>query len=477
MAAGKPPDLWVVWLVLVVVIILIIVAIYGTIKLYQCRMDPFMKKRSISIVFGLNISTILGMISNFCNIYFQYTKQPHAMITSVGIFFGCWFSIFFFLNVKNWIIHNRYKWQYFTLQLKWQRIINPNIVEIAHKNNWYIRNNYKYGNLYNIYKRFAMLHSLNFIIGVTLLVIRMEKVLTPKSNLMVASGVIAMVNFLLPWLIYIIIVCSTPSFNDIFFIHWESKIHAVLSIFIVMPYTAANLIISIHGFVTPTHTLIFSVTRICCFFALVVVSTFVIQRKNKKYHSTKIGAEIQSDKKLEDVLSNGRTLNLFMNHLSKEFSMECLCSFIELSQFQKYVLKQMNENINSDEKPQVSDIKLINFPSNVPTSIIIEEHEEKNNIPIQNIKNKAYNLYVKYIKMGAELEINISGMMRDELIDTLDDKNKLMNDNTMNLKELLLIFNDAKEEMMHIMKIAFVRFLDEPEAHSSKSIIEFAKKK
>ena len=48
--------------------------------------------------------------------------------------------------------------------------------------------------------------------------------------------------------------------------------------------------------------------------------------------------------KLASILSHTKAIDLFMQHLAKEFSIECLLSLIELSQFQKYVYERIERN-------------------------------------------------------------------------------------------------------------------------------------
>ena len=60
--------------------------------------------------------------------------------------------ILFVLLTKNWIIFYKYKWTFFTMKSKWQSLINKKIIHDKNKQNWYIKNNKKYGNLCYIYK-------------------------------------------------------------------------------------------------------------------------------------------------------------------------------------------------------------------------------------------------------------------------------------------------------------------------------------
>merc|ERR1712084_199583 len=95
-------------------------------------------------------------------------------IISITIFYVAWFSRFFFLNVKNFVIHFRYFYQHIHVQSQWQQIINNNFVTELNKTNWYVRNNQKWGegNIKNVYKLFGVIHFADLIITVFLLFIR-----------------------------------------------------------------------------------------------------------------------------------------------------------------------------------------------------------------------------------------------------------------------------------------------------------------
>ena len=108
---------------------LIPICIYGNVNLYSYhRSDLFVKKRSTFLLFGLNISCFTLIIFNlqaqYCRIY-QIGTQ--ALNTIPGVL--SWSLILFFLISKNWLIYWRYKWQYYTLQTKWQKVINPVVAD------------------------------------------------------------------------------------------------------------------------------------------------------------------------------------------------------------------------------------------------------------------------------------------------------------------------------------------------------------
>ena len=72
----------------------------------------------------------------------------------------------------------------------------------------------------------------------------------------------------------------------------------------------------------------------------------MIELQNVKHTSKKSDDAFVSEIKLGQVLSHPKALNLLMQHLAREFSMECLLSLIEFIQFQDYVFDYIvNNNI------------------------------------------------------------------------------------------------------------------------------------
>lgn len=140
--------------------------------------------------------------------------------------------------------------------------------------------------------------------------------------------------------------------------------------------------------------------------------------------------------------------------------MEILLSFIEFTQFQQYLLDNMDV-LDDDE---INNIKLFKFPSNIPMSSIINENNMKQsdiemdgNTLLRECKIKAHKLYNKYIKINSEFEINISSSERDNLSNVLDDLNNLLKLN-MNLRDLFLLFNSSKDEMYTLQTYSFCRY-------------------
>ena len=77
------------------------------------------------------------------------------------------------------------------------------------------------------------------------------------------------------------IILKTPSFDDLFFIHWQSRMEAKWSVILIIVFLIKNITKSVYDQLTLSHTLIFSGTSIFTLFALLFVSTFMIKYKNE----------------------------------------------------------------------------------------------------------------------------------------------------------------------------------------------------
>eukprot|EP01084_Bolivina_argentea_P204077 348455_1 len=340
------------------VLICITISIYGNIKLYQHKHYMFVKKRAV--LFGLNITIILGMIFASCAYGSAVIENNAALAITGSSFFASWFAIFLMLNVKNWMIYFKSQWTYYTLQVKWQKIINSKNAAELNEQNWFIKNNKTYGNLSYIYKLFGAFHFILFALSAYFMSTRIMK--TSKHNIITQLfGVSLLFTLFIPVLVYGSIVCKTKSANDIFSIHWESKMHAKISVILVIGYLLTNLVKSIldHHIASLTVGVL---TIPYALFFMNYVSTFkIINRCKTTGHNieTELVDCVQNTAKqikhtsLNNVLSHSDALNLFMVHLSKEFSMEMLFAWIEFTQFQKYL------SVNMPNDTKLLEVKLI----------------------------------------------------------------------------------------------------------------------
>ena len=152
--------------------------------------------------------------------------------------------------------------------------------------------------------------------------------------------------------------------------------------------------------------------------------------------------------------------------------MECLLSFIAFTQFQDGLRKYI------DDKEVISKVDVFTFPDNIPLTGILQKEGknldddtvlqiEMKDMEIKEIdnddeilndaKDKSYKLYERFIIEGSEFEINISGRQRQPLIDVLDNLDELKQLNV-NINDLYLMFQDAKNEMWHLLQFSMQRF-------------------
>lgn len=183
--------------------------------------------------------------------------------------------------------------------------------------------------------------------------------------------------------------------------------------------------------------------------------------------------------------------------------MECLLAFIEFTQFQEQVIDawrskygngrksgttspDTNGTRSSSSSPDVDpdiklkmtldlkDIHIIQFPTSIPKSSILSESIQCHELlqlhmggysdetsqsfdHLFDLKKRAHKLYHKYIKIGAEYEVNISSKMRDPIMDILNDFSTFATIDIYH-QELILLFNEVKQEMKVLLEFSLSRF-------------------
>ena len=80
--------------------------------------------------------------------------------------------------------------------------------------------------------------------------------------------------------------------------------------------------------------------------------------------------------------------------------MECLLAYIEITQFQRYVLSLGARVLSAGDEHDEEIRELVEFPSNIPMSAIVENDDVV--IPMDAAKMKAHALYNKYVRVGSE---------------------------------------------------------------------------
>eukprot|EP01084_Bolivina_argentea_P313896 543648_1 len=432
-------------------------AIYHNKKLYERRHEMFVQKRSLNILFCMNgwvIFTIISIaIAEFAS--FHSPNGSIIQIISFNTYLVSWWLILYFLISKNWLLFYKYHWTYYTLNSEWQTIINTTATL---KTNWFIKNNYKYGNIKYISKLFGALCTFGVFTGLLSELEYLFVYQNATNNVVYVSIVCLSITISPAIIFYLVLVAKTPFISDPFFIHYESSMHAKLILTMAITFLIMELIAV---FVNYSNALLIAdIILELLLFLMNYTSTVLIISKIDQNSNIDNDTNTKTDlgMTLEDVLQNELTIHSFMIHLSEEYSMELALSLIEIVQFQKYI-QQHSDELN------VCGVS-VQLALSVPISKIIEEKE---NIPkefddkfMYNVKIKAHKIYNKYVKVGTEFEINISAEERNKISNILDNLNQLMNYN-INYDDMYLIFEETKKEMLMLLSLSLERWKHQPE--------------
>ena len=139
-------------------------------------------------------------------------------------------------------------------------------------------------------------------------------------------------------------------------------------------------------------------------------------------------------------------LSAFIKHLIKDFSLEVLLSFIEVQQFKAYLAETFDLSVSGQLMWRFADC--------VPKSDIVHRGEGKD---LDAFKEMAHKLYMKYIRISAEFQINISYLHRERLTTMMWNKEQWMRTGV-TVEELSCLFDEAMKEMVQLLGYARRRF-------------------
>ena len=155
--------------------------------------------------------------------------------------------------------------------------------------------------------------------------------------------------------------------------------------------------------------------------------------------------EPEAPESLQSILADDRLLDLLAKHLVKEFCIECLLSLIEMQQFKKRLLKELNVKQYGP---------MVDLAPGAPLSELVFADT---NPTLESFKKIAYELHQKYVEEGSEFEINISSRMRRQLHATMGDYDKWMKQD-LAADELSWIFDDVMAENIKLLRQSKGRF-------------------
>eukprot|EP01083_Nonionella_stella_P288865 982971_1 len=161
---------------------------------------------------------------------------------------------------------------------------------------------------------------------------------------------------------------------------------------------------------------------------------------------------------LEEIFLDQVYTQHFVHHIIKEFSVECVLSWIEMRQFGYYLHTQLNAlGVDMCMGPTVKpDIEPL--AKHIPQSTIVycEEINDSKEKVMKNFKDKFVALYDKYIDDQAQYQLNISY----ELKASFDCFKTMHEFDAWNVSEneLIGVFHEVIDEMRTFMNTSLFRF-------------------
>ena len=511
------------------------ICIFHCYKFNQNIEDVIIQKRYGKVSFYEAIFSILKLFLNgLIFLYLGLPSLPvHHLLycTATGVSNSLSICLHYCLFWRFFLLHFDIQNIIANINGKWQSLIDPNHMESQSDNNYFLRNKKTCGN-YQWFKTRIMIPALLLscsiqIISCTTVGVyaHIYKWDTELTNAWVERSLLFNSPFYIwPGVALVVIWFRTPRLEDQFFISQElGKLCKIVIVYLSF-WVSCRIVLSIEGYDDAEHTLIVlwiqTIATHSCIFMTVMVSTFWVNKKiiltrsraspdrelvpmvNRQSISKQVPKkntisqvlsrvltfstypDIEDEDttmttvdatgivKLTAILSHPKGFELFMRHLSTEFSIENLLSLVEFLQFQEMMYQSI---INNDQFKDYVDTdhslwcQKISIPSNVPKSHIIFEGQEMTDLVetfcecdetqfIGVVKKIAYNLYLKYIATSSELEVNVAYRTRVKLIELMNDAGKWMDNQQIGIYELLHVYDESCNQIYGLMGDSYRRF-------------------
>merc|ERR1719420_209580 len=146
---------------------------------------------------------------------------------------------------------------------------------------------------------------------------------------------------------------------------------------------------------------------------------------------------------LTQCLSQQNSFDLFFKFLAKEFSIECLLSYVELIEFKQRLSKRMDSKLG-DVGDDDEDLKQ-RFPARIAAveSPDLGDAEDGD----ASVKREIHRFYVKYIRTHSEFEINVLDATRLRLTAVLGDYDNWLANNYYDEVGLFHFYDGCISEM------------------------------
>lgn len=162
-----------------------------------------------------------------------------------------------------------------------------------------------------------------------------------------------------------------------------------------------------------------------------------------------------SDRKLFSVLKNEQRFEKFVQWMYRDFSSEAILGFIEMVQFKKCFVEEMDyQNWDSS-----GCLYMDSLYTNVPKSSIVysDDAYEANGKGMERMKRVAHRLCDKYVRVNAEFEVNIAYKLRKKISLIADGDFCVSGD------EFFKLFDRVLDDLFTFMRQSFERYMDQRE--------------
>ena len=406
------------------------------------------------------------------------------------------------LALRYWLIYYKVQWTNSTLNKQWK--IHLNYLDI--KSDWYLSHKSTIGNYKYMTKR--VLIACLCIIIITIIT-KLYDLRSDRNEINLAFGILFSI---VPLITMIIIRWKMRKFVDLFYIMKEFKaIQTFIVIAIAIMFLLLGVFPEIFGWNPYIQSLVWGINGVIDVVIFISLQTIYVLKQVKfcdngdfmRLNSNKIkndeqrlaemmrrntmtaddenGGKSDGDniRDIKKTLRSEDTFEPFMQHLSKEWSMELLLAFIEFTQLQVRIKE------NYQQLPIVEDMTFIGLQESVlmndgiPRSYIVyhdnlEELMERQGINLRyeldvmgvnkmtEFKIRSYALYLKYVTKRAELQINISYAHRKVLEDYMDDIDLWIGESGVTPLEMFGVYKDVVMELSKLLGHSHYRYCGIP---------------
>ena len=472
-----------VWIVVLSIIFIAwILLIIGYFQFRKVLSLTIVKRRYPKIVLIESILSIIVTITYlpisltfYCELDIFKSYQNILSRLTFGLYPLCHFIVFCEV-CRLWLVCYDINYLHSSQNNVWKCQINKNYAD----KDWWLSHRSTYGNYDYVTKRMIIWGLTTGILSPLMLQIWGYGILTQSIDAC---------TFGLPLLLLLYAYYKCPTLNqDLFLFSAEFRFTAMIFTSGLILYFMANIVLFFDIFI---QYMIVNITGIFGFGGPSILSTLWIPRKILKKDNgiwtdrlqdkedphrlqSKSPSDINLSAELVEIFGDKEKLELFALHLNNEFSLECLLAFIEMVQFKKHFNEVYFKNIADCVQFEDKEIGLsILGGSELKSSIVYNgdddvtiiyncqdndtKTEDKNKDVMRRFKGIAYDLYSKYIEVGSELEINISGYYRDKYNDLYNRDEWINNPEIISAEELLKLFDDVCMEMYKLMDYSFYR--------------------